>query len=53
MHELTVVRCPEDQDALKGTELKTIKPFSPEFTYPLFGEQEKVFGYQGLDIQVG
>ncbi len=26
--------------------------FSPTFTYPVFGEEEKIFGYQGLDINV-
>lgn len=26
--------------------------FSPTYTYPIFGEEEKIFGYQGLDICV-
>lgn len=26
--------------------------FNPEFTYPIFGDKEKIFGYKGLDIQV-
>ncbi|KZF21638.1 histone acetyltransferase type B [Xylona heveae TC161] len=27
-----------------------IATFHPEFTYPIFGEEEKIFGYQGLSI---
>lgn len=27
-----------------------IAQFVPEFTYPIFGEEEKIFGYQDLDI---
>lgn len=26
--------------------------FQPEFTYPIFGEEEKIFGYQDLDIRL-
>lgn len=33
-------------------ELASIQPFSPVFTYPIFGEEQKVYGYQGLDIKV-
>ena len=46
------VRAPEDYDALEGEELATVEPFSPTFTYPIFGEQEKIFGYKGLNINV-
>ncbi|KAL0089573.1 DNA-binding transcription regulator [Phycomyces blakesleeanus] len=28
------------------------EPFKPEFTYPIFGEQETVFGYKGLQIKI-
>lgn len=30
----------------------TTASFNPEFTYPIFGEEEKTFGYQGLDIRL-
>ncbi|KAK0560313.1 histone acetyltransferase 1 [Tilletia horrida] len=43
-----------------ATELKLIgappptdEVFNPEFTYPIFGESETVFGYTGLRIQLG
>lgn len=29
-----------------------IEPFHPEFTYPIFGDQEKIFGYKNLDIKL-
>ncbi|GAA6009078.1 hypothetical protein JCM10207_004085 [Rhodosporidiobolus poonsookiae] len=27
-----------------------VEPFSPTFVYPIFGEQETIFGYKGLEI---
>ena len=30
--------------------LRTISRFHPKFTYPIFGEEERIFGYKGLDI---
>jgi hypothetical protein len=47
------VRASEDAAALQGDDLRVISLFNPAFTYPIFGEHEKVFGYKGLDIQVG
>ncbi|KAK5990068.1 Histone acetyltransferase type B catalytic subunit [Cladobotryum mycophilum] len=32
--------------------LKTISTFHPKFTYPIFGEDEKIFGYKGLKLQL-
>lgn len=29
---------------------KALSTFHPEFTYPIFGEEERIFGYQGLRI---
>jgi len=29
---------------------KTLSTFHPRFTYPIFGEEERIFGYQGLRI---
>lgn len=46
------VRSPVDADVLEGDEVVVGEPFSPAFTYPIFGEQEKIFGYKGLTIQV-
>ena len=30
----------------------TISTFHPRFTYPIFGEEERIFGYQGLKIRL-
>ena len=30
----------------------TAATFQPEFTYPIFGEEEAIFGYQGLSINL-
>ncbi|PHH91409.1 hypothetical protein CDD83_607 [Cordyceps sp. RAO-2017] len=32
--------------------LKPIATFHPKFTYSIFGEEEKIFGYQGLKISL-
>lgn len=34
------------------TSLKTLSTFHPQFTYPIFGEEERIFGYQGLQILI-
>lgn len=47
-----IVRAPEDADVLEDEEIVVQEPFSPAFTYPIFGEHEKIFGYQGLDVKV-
>jgi len=31
---------------------KTLSSFHPKFTYPIFGDEESIFGYQGLKIQL-
>ncbi|KAI4153493.1 MAG: hypothetical protein L6R39_001560, partial [Caloplaca ligustica] len=31
---------------------KTLSTFHPKFTYPIFGEEECIFGYQGLKIDI-
>jgi histone acetyltransferase 1 len=28
--------------------LKTVESFNPKFTYAIFGEEERIFGYKGL-----
>jgi histone acetyltransferase 1 len=32
------------------TGLRTIHRIHPKFTYPIFGEEERIFGYKGLDV---
>lgn len=32
--------------------LQTVHEFHPTFTYPIFGEEERIFGYKGLHIDV-
>ena len=49
---VNLARAPEDEDALEAEELSPVEPFAPTFTYPLFGEQEKIFGYKGIYIKV-
>lgn len=47
-----LARSLDDSDALQDAELEATEPFNPTFTYPIFGEKEKIFGYKGLDIKV-
>jgi histone acetyltransferase 1 len=32
--------------------LQTVHEFHPTFTYPIFGEEERIFGYKGLHVDV-
>lgn len=32
--------------------LDKLSTFHPKFTYPIFGEEERIFGYQGLSIDI-
>jgi histone acetyltransferase 1 len=32
--------------------LQTFATFNPSFTYPIFGDEEKIFGYKGLKINL-
>ncbi|OJD21086.1 hypothetical protein ACJ73_07574 [Blastomyces percursus] len=32
--------------------LNALSTFRPEFTYPIFGEEESIFGYKGLSIRL-
>ncbi|KAI4214738.1 MAG: hypothetical protein LQ351_002814 [Letrouitia transgressa] len=34
------------------TSVQTLSTFHPRFTYPIFGEEERIFGYQGLQINL-
>jgi histone acetyltransferase 1 len=44
------------QDALsvidEDPEARALLPFNPAFTYPIFGEKEKIYGYKGLQVEV-
>ena len=31
---------------------KTLSTFHPQFTYPIFGDEERIFGYKGLIIRL-
>lgn len=47
---LSLVRPPSEDDP--SADATNQDDFHPEFTYPVFGEQEMIFGYKGLDIKV-
>lgn len=32
--------------------IKKIESFNPKFTYAIFGEEERIFGYKGLKINI-
>ncbi|OWZ72371.1 histone acetyltransferase type B catalytic subunit [Cryptococcus neoformans] len=49
---LQMVRTPEDASLLQYEEQQNLDVFSPAFTYPIFGDNEKIFGYKGLDIKL-
>ncbi|KAI0181079.1 acyl-CoA N-acyltransferase [Hypoxylon sp. FL1284] len=34
------------------SKLQTIASFNPKFTYPIFGDDEQIFGYKGLKINL-
>ncbi|RAK97195.1 histone acetyltransferase catalytic subunit HAT1 [Aspergillus ibericus CBS 121593] len=42
---LTIVQPSEEK-------VKTIHSFHPQFTYPIFGDDEQIFGYKGLIIRL-
>ncbi|CAK9787123.1 histone acetyltransferase type B [Cutaneotrichosporon oleaginosum] len=50
--ELQLVRPDEEDAQLKGADRAAVEPFHPTFTYPIFGDQEKIFGYRDLSIQL-
>ncbi|KAF8191454.1 acyl-CoA N-acyltransferase [Mycena galopus ATCC 62051] len=47
---LSLVRAVEDERALGEDE--TYSGFHPSFTYPIFGEEEKIYGYNDLVIDL-
>ncbi len=46
------VRAEDDDALLVGADRAAVESFHPTFTYPIFGDQEKIFGYRDLDIKV-
>ncbi|KAG8992236.1 histone acetyltransferase 1 [Tulasnella sp. JGI-2019a] len=49
---LSLVRARDDADALSGSEKNLVSEFNPKFTYPIFGEEEKIYGYEDLEVQL-
>ncbi|KAI0355017.1 histone acetyltransferase type B [Trametes cingulata] len=47
---LSLVRAPEDKASLWAREV--YENFHPTFTYPIFGEEEKIYGYKDLTIDL-
>lgn len=47
---LSLVRAEEDKQVLGGEE--TYEEFHPTFTYPIYGEDERIYGYQDLVIDL-
>ncbi|PAV23381.1 histone acetyltransferase type B catalytic subunit [Pyrrhoderma noxium] len=47
---LSLVRAPLDKDVL--TKEENYEGFHPRFTYPIFGEEEKLYGYRDLVIDL-
>ncbi|KAG8217275.1 acyl-CoA N-acyltransferase [Butyriboletus roseoflavus] len=47
---LSLVRAQQDKQAFEDNE--SFKGFHPTFTYPIYGEDEKIYGYQDLVIDL-
>ncbi|KLO19663.1 histone acetyltransferase type B catalytic subunit [Schizopora paradoxa] len=45
---ISMVRSPVDKDVL--TETEDYEEFNPTFTYPIFGDKERIYGYRDLVI---
>ncbi|KAL8293125.1 hypothetical protein RQP46_000819 [Phenoliferia psychrophenolica] len=48
--KLALVRSKDDAAALSDDDKVRIAPFSPAFVYPIFGQEETIFGYRDLEI---
>lgn len=46
------MRSPADTAALEDEEKILVEQFSPAFVYPIFGQEETIFGYRDLEIHV-
>ncbi|KAH8090348.1 histone acetyltransferase type B catalytic subunit [Filobasidium floriforme] len=51
---VTLVRSAQDALSVidEDPEARALLPFNPAFTYPIFGEKEKIYGYKGLQVEV-
>lgn len=49
---VTLARTKAQEAQLTQEEHKLVEPFSPLFVYPIYGEEETIFGFKGLDIDV-
>ncbi|KAG5651096.1 hypothetical protein H0H81_009872 [Sphagnurus paluster] len=47
---ISLVRASEDRNSL--AEQESYESFHPQFTYPIYGEDEKLYGYKDLDIDL-
>ncbi|GAA5951883.1 hypothetical protein JCM8115_005265 [Rhodotorula mucilaginosa] len=47
---LRLARTKAQEAQLTQEEHKLVEPFSPLFVYPIYGEEETIFGFKGLDI---
>ncbi|GAA6062039.1 hypothetical protein JCM10212_005024 [Sporobolomyces blumeae] len=48
--QMRLVRSNDATAALIEEERAKVEPFGPAFVYPIFGDEETIFGYQGLNI---
>ncbi len=35
-----------------ASSIEKVSSFNPKFTYPVFGEDERIFGYKGLKVNL-
>ncbi|KAG0146460.1 hypothetical protein CROQUDRAFT_62728 [Cronartium quercuum f. sp. fusiforme G11] len=49
---IKLVRSAEQTAQLSKAEQHLISSFHPKFVYPIFGQEETIYGYQDLDIQL-
>ncbi|KAG8957301.1 histone acetyltransferase 1 [Tulasnella sp. 419] len=49
---LQLMRFKDDIDMLSPREADLVETFHPRFTYPIFGEGEKIYGYEDLEIHL-
>ncbi|GAA5945115.1 histone acetyltransferase catalytic subunit HAT1 [Sporobolomyces koalae] len=48
--QLRLARTKQETNVLQDEDKQLIEPFAPAFVYPIFGQEETIFGYQGLNI---
>ncbi|KAM0792441.1 hypothetical protein ACM66B_005118 [Microbotryomycetes sp. NB124-2] len=50
--KLRFVRSKADEADLSEDEQRLVRDFEPAFVYPIFGQEETIFGYHNLEIQL-